>query len=230
MFKNRAIAVVVAVLLAVAGAALVFTYASNAERRALEGVELQQVLVVTEFVPAGTPAEDLGTSVAVEELPAIAIASGTVASVDDLAGRVASADLLPGEQVFDARFVDANDSDASVPDGTQQLSFSLPAQRAVGGTVQAGDLVGVFASMATVDGVPATQLLHDGIQVLQVRGGVTDDGTEVTETVTVTVAVTAEQARRLVYALEYGSVWLTEQPTDLDDTVAGELTREGFAQ
>lgn len=230
MFKNRVIAVIVAALLAVIGAILVFAYASNAERRALEGVELRPVLVVTEFVPAGTPAADLGTSVAVRELPALAVAEGTVSSVEALDDRVAAADLLPGEQVFDARFVTQDDSAASVPEGTQQLSFSLPTQRAVGGTVQAGDLVGVFVSIATADGLPSTQLLFDGVQVLQVQGGVSDDGTEVTENVTVTVAVTAEQARSIVYSLEYGSVWLTEQPKDLDDTVAGELTREGLAQ
>ncbi|WP_403022571.1 Flp pilus assembly protein CpaB [Salinibacterium sp. GXW1014] len=230
MFKNRVIAVVVAALLAVAGAILVFIYASNAEQRALEGVELRPVLVVTEFVPAGTVAADLGTSVAVQELPALSVAEGTVSSVEQLGDRVASADLLPGEQVFDARFVAADDSDASVPEGTQQLSFSLPTQRAVGGTVQSGDLVGVFVSIATAEGLPSTQLLLDGVQVLRVQGGMSDDGAEVTETVTVTLAVTAEQARSIVYSLEYGSVWLTEQPEDLDDTVSGELTREGLAQ
>lgn len=230
MFKNRVIAVIVAALLAVVGGVLVFTYAANAERRALEGVELRSVLVVTEFVPAGTPAEDLGASVAVEELPAISVADGTVDSVAALEGRVAVTDLLPGEQVFGARFVASDDSDASVPEGTQQLSFSLSSSRAVGGTVQPGDLVGIFVSLPDAAGLPTTQLLLDGVQVLRVQGGVTEEGAAAADTVVVTVALTAEEARRLVYALEYGSVWLTEQPEDLGDTVAGELTREGLAQ
>ncbi|MCW4385430.1 Flp pilus assembly protein CpaB [Salinibacterium sp. SYSU T00001] len=230
MFRNRLVAALLAVLLAVAGAALVFGYASSAERRALETVATEPVLVVQQLVPEGTPAGELAGLVAIEELPSLAIPEGAVRNVGELGDTVAAVDLLPGETVLEGRFVSATGDEQA--EGLQLLSIPLDPAYAVGGNLAAGDRVGLFVTFTdgAGDAGPSSQLLIDGVPVSAVQGGITTDaeGAEVAaaSTVVVTLAVTAEQARSIVFAREFGSVWLTKQPRDLDDPLEGELTRE----
>lgn len=235
MLKNRLLAALLAVLLAVVGIVLVVSYTTQAERRALEGIETTPVLVVQQLVPAGTPASELDGLVAVEQLPALAVASGAVADAADLGDRVATVDLLPGEQVLDARFGTADDT-AAAPEGAQYLSIPVDAARAVGGRLVAGDRVGVYVTF-TDDAAgtgPSSQLLLDGVPVSHVQGGVTisEEGVEgqAATSVIVTLAVTAEEARSIVFAREFGSVWLSNQPDGVDDPLPGVLTREGLGE
>lgn len=224
MFSNRVLAAVVAVVLAAIGATLVFVYVSGAERRALEGVETVPVLVVHELVPAGTPANELEPWVQLRNLPVVSIAQGAVADVAALDDRVAAVDLLPGEQVIDARFVDPDGATTPL-EGVQLLSIPVESSRAVGGAVAAGDRVGIF--VAFDDG--GVRLLLDAVLVTTVRGGASE-GAEAAPELIVTLAVDAEQAREIVFAREYGSVWLTRQSENHDDPLPGELTREGLDQ
>ncbi|MCL1595474.1 MAG: hypothetical protein M3132_14075, partial [Actinomycetia bacterium] len=119
-------------------------------------------LVVATPVPAGTPAEDVTGSVNVELVPVKVQADGSLASVDDLndlEGLVTAVDLVPGEQVIEARFITPQTleelDDIIVPDGLLEVTLSLSPERAVGGVLRPGDEVAVFASFEpfTLDAV-----------------------------------------------------------------------------
>jgi len=158
--SKKTIGVIVAVALAAIGTFIIVRYVQGADSRALEGEETVSVLVVSSPIPSGTAAEDMSKDVTVELVPVKVQAPGSLGSVDDLNNLedlVTSIDLLPGEQVIEARFVtpqvlDELD-DIVVPDGLLEVTLSLSPERAVGGVLRPGDEVAVFASFEsfTVD-------------------------------------------------------------------------------
>ena len=81
--KRRWIGVAAALALAGLGTFALVRYVGSAEERALEGQEAVEVLVVSETVPAGTPAESIGDRVAVEMIPASVQVAGSVANLGE---------------------------------------------------------------------------------------------------------------------------------------------------
>lgn len=68
---KRVVAALTALLLAVAGGAVLLAYVARADQRAMAGMEPASVLVVDALVPKGTAADQLGKSVQSKELPAL---------------------------------------------------------------------------------------------------------------------------------------------------------------
>jgi pilus assembly protein CpaB len=151
--SRKWIGVVIAVVLAAVGTWVLVRYVQGAENRALEGEETVQVLVVDAPVSAGTAAEDMSGDVRVELVPVKVQAPGSLESVEDLESLgdlVVSVDLIPGEQVIEARFITPQtleeQDDIVVPDGLLEVTLSLTPERAIGGILRPGDHVAVFAS------------------------------------------------------------------------------------
>jgi pilus assembly protein CpaB len=153
---RRILGVIGAVALAGIGTLFLVLFVRGAEARALAGQETVEVLVVQEEVPSATRGEDLAGSVVAERVPAKVRAAGSVVDLEDLAGQVAAVDLLPGEQVVASRFVTpaqlAEQSQIEVPEGLQEVTISMEPQRAVGGQLRPGDVVGFFSSFDLDDG------------------------------------------------------------------------------
>ena len=229
--KRRVVAAVAAVVLAAVGGLLLLGYVGAADERAMADLEPVTVLVATKPVPEGTTAEDLGASVEVRRLPGVAVAPGTAAALADLRGLVTTTTLQPGEQLLRSRFADPAalkaDQGLVVPKGLQQVSVQLEPERALNGNLAPGATVGVFLSTTEVE---TTALALHRVLVTAVHGGAaapaategdadaesTTDAksTSAPTAVTVTLAVTADQASRLVFAAEHGSVWLSADPSD----------------
>lgn len=234
---TRIIAVILAAVLAVVGAVLLISYVRGADDRAFEGAKLTEVLIVQDGIPAGTSGADLGTSVDLESVPIAYVADGAITDVADLDGLVAAVALQPGEQVLATRFVEpdqfgADGGSVAVPKGLQELTISLEVQRAVGGSLVSGDLVGVYGSLQSDNVDPArTQLVESGVLVTSVvRDSAVDPATaQTTGTILVSMAVNADQAQRIVYQLEFGQVYLTLQGKDVTPPTGGAVTRGVFA-
>jgi pilus assembly protein CpaB len=228
--KRRVIAAVTGIVLALVGAVMVLSYAAGADQRALAGTKTTPVLVATKLIPQGTPGERLVGLVTVKELPALAVTSGAVASVTELAGRVAADDVHPGEQVLSARFADpislAATQSVKVPAGMQQVAVSLDSQRVVGGRLKAGDTVGVFLSASK-----RTHLALHKVLVSDVQGGVAAPAAEGSGsaaapagTVMVTLVLNAANAERVIWAAEFGTIWLSLEPAAAPQTGTGIVT------
>jgi pilus assembly protein CpaB len=237
---RRTLAAIAAAVLAVLGAVLLISWVSGADRRAMADLEPVEVLVVAEPVAAGTAADDMSALVRIETLPAAAVAEGAVASLKDVTGLVTTADLVPGEQVVAARFADPSETGgpggAAVPEGLHEISVMLEPQRVLGGRVQAGSTVGVFASFAdpaqtnlilhkvlvtSVQGAPATTEATDGEAAAQP----VPEGALV-----VTLAVSAGDAEKVVFGSEHGTIWLSSEPEDAPEGGTGVRTRENIYQ
>jgi pilus assembly protein CpaB len=232
--RRRLLAAAAALVLAVLGAVVLLAYARGADQRAMAGLRTVQVLVVAQPIAAGTPAEDLAELVSTEQLPAAAGVPGRITDLADLAGQVATAELQPGEQLLASRFAVPGSlqtpGTVAVPAGTEEVSVLLEPQRAVGGRLAAGDLVGVFVSLDP----PATHAVLHRVLVTQVQGApapadsaaqaeadtASAGSSAPTASLMVTLALTAEQAEGVVFGAEHGSLWLSLEPdgADLDET------------
>ena len=233
--RRRLLAAIAALVLLVAGTLVLLTYVNGADARALAGAQPVTVLVVSEPVPAGTSGDGLADFVSTETIPAKAALDGRVTDLSDLSGRVATVDLLVGEQLLSSRFARPQDRQApgtiEVPEGLQEVSVLLEPQRAVGGRLAAGDTVGVFVSVTAETG-PSTHAVLHSVLVTQVQGAPAPvapaaEGEPETasagapapsSSLMITLAVTAAQAEAIVFGVEHGTLWLSSQP---DGAVTG---------
>ena len=230
MVIRRLIAALAAMLLAGVGAVLLLSYIGTAELRAMAGMETVRVLVVQKPVAEGTPGEKLTGLVTAKTLPAKAVASGTLSSLEPIRGRVATTDLQPGEQLLASRFVDpavlVDPDEVKIPKGMQQISIALESQRVLGGELKPGATVGVFISLAKEDERPAqTNLVLHKVLVSKVQRGATSaqpeegaqppNGAAVPEgSLMVTLAMTAPNAEKIVFGAEHGKIWLSLEHAD----------------
>jgi pilus assembly protein CpaB len=236
--KRRLLAAFAALLLLVVGTVVLLAYVKAADARALAGVQTTEVLVADQVIPEGTPADQLTTLVRTEVLPQKAAVEGRVTDLEELAGLVATVDVQPGEQLLLSRFGEVESGEAAgtvpVPQGLQEVSVLLEPQRAIGGRLAAGDTIGVVVSIGDGDQGKTHAVIHN-VLVTQVQGAPApvdaqaDEGAEAasddtdtassgpavpSQSLMITLAVTAPQAEAVVYGMEHGTVWLTLENED----------------
>jgi len=203
---RRLIAIIVALALAGAGTFFLVGYVRGAEDRALAGELVVEVLVADEAIPAGTPAEEVASRVRLERVPTKVAADGAVADLASLEGQVAAIALIPGEQLVAERFITleaylqstGRAAKVEVPEDLLQVTVSLSPERVVGGELQPGDRVTVFASFDPfpLNSVEPTGLGPDEIPVL-----VPEDASEEGEGATRAGLQTPHSTRIILHAV-----------------------------
>ncbi|WP_395244496.1 Flp pilus assembly protein CpaB [Agromyces sp. MMS24-K17] len=238
--KTRIIGAIVALVIAVVGAFVLINYVRGADARAAGGAELAEVYLVSEEIPEGTAGEAVSDYVAVGTVPRRNLVEGYVTDLSELEGLVADSDLLAGEQLATARFMSPEDlaatGDVQVPAGMQLISFTLPADRVVGGQVRAGDHIGLVGTVDPDEEGDAADLVNPvskfafhGVLVTRVQGVVLPDpetGEEAdqgaTDAIMVTVALGTHDVERWVWftegeAADYAQMWLTLENDQTDN-------------
>ena len=234
--KSRLLAGVAAVVLALVGAMMLYGYAQGAEARAVEGLDPVDVLVVATAVPAGTTTEELLPFLTTQSLPATAVGASALENLDAVAGMVTAVDLVPGEQLLSERLITPEDAAGAgrveVPEGLQEVSFTIEPDRAVGGRIAPGDTVGIFISLEsggleeTAD-VSTTKLaLHKVLLTSVQRTPIAVDADPAADpeeqaraeaealpsgSLMLTVAVDTAQATKIVHANQNGTLWLSRE-------------------
>ena len=143
--KRRILGLVAAMLLAMVGTVSLVTYVRSAKNEAVAQEALVDVYVVDTFVPKGADPDTIKSSVKIEQVPARLMQTGTVTDLTAIGDQVAATDLQPGDQLLAARLGLEEEVADEVTDKVQ-ISTLLEAQRAVGGALKKGDLVGVYVS------------------------------------------------------------------------------------
>jgi pilus assembly protein CpaB len=234
--KSRLIGAALALVIALGGAVILIGYVNEADARAADGAAFVASFVVTTEIPAGTSAEEISTFVSVKQIPALAAVPGRVSDLADLTGLVADVALMPGEQLLTSRFIDpaslADRNGVPLPDGMQAVTVALPVENVVGGEVTAGDTAGVLISATIKRGdteVRVTRETFHKVLVLKVQPGTsvtpgasaTDAPAASTDPVTtlmVTLALSTADVETLVWGQQFGSLWLTLEPAQADET------------
>ncbi|WP_332762825.1 Flp pilus assembly protein CpaB [Pseudarthrobacter sp.] len=238
--KSRLLAGTAAIALAIVGALLIIFYAQGADQRALATTKPVDVLVVKTAIPAGTPVKEMAASLALEQVPAAGVADTALKTLDNSAGTASAVDLLPGEQLLAERLVAPEqvkrDGAMEVPAGFQEVSFEVEPKRVVGGRIEVGDHVGFFLSFekGAFKAKPedeTTQLTVRKALVTAVqRAPQTEPAEKPAEgepdpqdttlpvgSLMLTVAVNDVDAGKIVFASEFGRIWLTKEPLDAQD-------------
>ncbi|MGC5078336.1 Flp pilus assembly protein CpaB [Agrococcus sp. DT81.2] len=231
---RRIVVALIALLVAAVGGVLTFLYAQGADERAMAELAPQQVLVVAEPIPAGTPSESIARSLTIVEIPAAAVVPGGVTDLADVEGLLTSADLHVGEQLLTSRFLapEAVNEAVEVPADMHQLSLQLETRRVIGGELRPGDTVGVFLSGTVTSGTSVesesmdlTHLILHKVLVTAVKGAAgvvtNEDGDEVeqgaADSIMVTLALSPADAEQVVFGMEFGNIWLSLEGPDVPE-------------
>jgi pilus assembly protein CpaB len=229
--KARGLVVLVAVLLAGVATAAVYMYVRGVQEGVQTDSETVQVVVAKEDIPAGARLDELISQgmFTTRAFPRDVVIEGAVVSLEDLQGAQTSSPILAGEQISVARLrgeAEVGGGLLGIPQGMKAVSLPLDAPRAVGAAVQQGDHVTVYATVPMPSGNTTLTLVPD-VQLLRVS---TVAGDPTAGVVVVTMALTPEDAQKVVFTMESGKVWLSLLPpneagTDEKPVTLGDLTR-----
>ena len=240
--KTRLLGGVAALVLAIVGAVLLATYVQAADKRAQAGMSPAEVYVVQQPIAAGSTADQIKKLVTAVSLPKAALAEGAVTNMSGLAGKVAGVDLLPGEQLLQSRLVDPAKlmapNQVDVPKGLEELTLKLAPERVLGGTLHAGDTVGIFISYneGVSPGTPesqATRLQFHKVLVTRIGDGAAADSAQQNaqsnpdSTVMVTLAQSGKDAVRTVHGIEFGKIYLSKENAGTDTSSVDTLNKDG---
>ncbi len=225
---KRLLAILIAAVIALVGAVLVFLYARTADQRAIERQTPTTVYVAEQLIPAGTALKDavnqellVKTDVASAAKPAGALTAVDSTNQDLLA----LADIAPGTYVISASFgtTPLGTKAIQVPNGMVALSIELTDPARVGQFVTPGSRIAIYATyqLKRLDtseeatqfndlDIKGTSVLLEDVMVIGMGNTSltpaqtsTDDGQQQQQQASflVTVAVTPEQSVRLVHAI-----------------------------
>lgn len=231
--RRRLLAGFTALALALFGVIVLVRWVQDADERARADEELVPVLVVDERVPAGSDAITVGSAVSTVEVPSRLVAPDALTDLGAASGKVTTADLLPGEQLLAGRFTDPAallpEGTYPAPDDAVEVTVALDAQRAAGGTLQAGDRVGVqlTSQIPDVDGLTAYTVFEVFHEVLVTRVEVPTDAAT---GFLVTLAVSPDVAQTIVIGSTAQALYLsleTPAPRNAGTTTSTSTTSGG---
>jgi len=212
-----------ALAVAMLGTFAVFSYVNQVEESTLAGAEPVDVLVAAELLPAGTSAQAAGQGQLVElaTMPRKSVPEGALTSLDGIDTQTLLSDVFAGEVLLRAKFADqtARTGALLIPAEKIAVSVELEDPQRVAGFVVPGSEVAVFATVdaPTIEGAEAeqvTRLLLARTSVIAVGPATLRPAEEQSEEeepvakAVLTLAVTQQEAERLVHGVQTGSLYL----------------------
>ncbi len=211
LFSTRRGSILVGVGAAVIAGIVLFAYLHAYRNSVNSSAVPSSVLVAKSVIQKGTSGDIVGSSgqYQVASVPKGQLQVGALTDPAALAGRIAVADILPGQQLTAASFVYA-------PPGTlstkltgidRAITVSMDAQRGMIGQIGAGDRIDIFVGLnsAGIHGSqPVIKLLLSNVLVLRAPyvGG----------SGAYTLRVPENQAAQLAYAADNGHLWFVARP------------------
>lgn len=220
---RRSVLLIVAVLVAALGTAMILLYVQGIDDRATEGQELVEVLTATELIDAGetvSAAQEAGKFEA-RRVRRDDMVVGALDSTEAIADLVALGSIYPGEQIISDRFGTLGAiENLVIPDDKMAVSVELTDFERVAGFVNPGSEVSIFGTATTPlrrlpDGTEETlpavaRIMLSRVPVIGVgttsvssRTTTDEEGALVTDEVArtiLTVAVTQDEAEKLILA------------------------------
>jgi pilus assembly protein CpaB len=227
----------VAVVLALLGTFAVYSYAHNADKRAVADGHAVQVLVATKRIAAGTTWADAVKSgnLEAQNLPAASAPSSALSSVTDPVAQnaVAQSDIAPGQVVLRESFGTPSSQTGvlAIPKGMVAVTVSLGTDQDVAGYVAPHSQVVIFvtsklkladnnkttaAETTAGDDLSVTKTVLPRTLVIATSeaaptntvGKTGDTSANNNGSVLVTLAVTQQDAERLILAQHVGDLYL----------------------
>jgi len=220
---RRKILLVVAVVVAAMGAALVFVYARGAEDRAAEKFDTVDVLVAKTAIERGESVNAAYQSgkIDIQKVPQAQVLTGATADGAAITDQFALTAIYPGEQLIAEKFGGADEVEAEttlpIPEGLIAISVSLSDTARVGSFIRPGAKVGIFLTgTLPPENAPTTKLLMRDVLVLAtgsttaVEAPAEGEGDvaapEELPNTLFTLALTQEQAEKILFAQGLGEL------------------------
>lgn len=229
-------AVLLAVLLAVLATAAVLVYVRGVKQQSTSASGAVKVIVAKGDIPAGTSLDNLIASggFVTKDVPRNLIVQGAVTSISQLQHKTTAQPILAGEQVSTARLqggASLGGGALGIPAGYVAVSLPMSVAQEAAGQVNRGDHVTIFASFngSGMTGENTTVTLVPDVQVLRAdQPSTTGNGalnrSSSSSGALLTLALKPSDAQRVVYAQQYGSVWLALLPPGQKGTQQGAVT------
>jgi pilus assembly protein CpaB len=230
---RRRILLIVAVIVALLGTALVFLYVQGADKRAEARFDTVNVLRAVAPIEAGETIDDAAANgkLALQPVAEDYLLPGYQTSVEGLSGSVATQRILPGEQIVTDKFgteVEDATSALTLPKGQLAISISLSDTARVAGFINPGSEVAIFLIGTDQAGQTYSRLLLDKVSVIAVGSTTTTQTTtttpEGTQTVEqlprtlMTLALDQPDAERVLFAQGVGELVFAVINDDSDVT------------
>lgn len=233
--RTRIIILIVALLFAGLAAYMAAQYLSDARSKIARESEPIEVLVAQEDIPRGITSEELVQNklVVLQQVPKRFVAADAVSSPRAIEGQVLATPLSRGQQVAASQFQVPSTAGLAFSIGKDQQALSIPVSDVTGvsGLVKPGDRVAIYVTFAPgPKGEPnLTQQLLSDVKVLAVGGSLQtlaeqeQEGggglggaqqTEQQSARTLTLALTAGDAEKVIFANKTGDVWCALLPAN----------------
>ena len=225
---RRSILLLIALLIAALGTALIVLYVRGIDERALAEQEPVEVLVATKTIETGESMEEAQAAgkVNTARIPQSAAVETAVGSPEALEDKVALGPIFPGEQLIEDRFGDPGEQEVlPIEEGEMAISVELTDPERVAGFVQNNSEVAIFFSAdpvrLTPDGgeiklpsitkllLPRVRVVGVGSTTVATRTTKTSEDEQTTEEIPrtiLTLAVSQEQAERVIFADRNGDL------------------------
>ncbi len=191
--RSRGLVVALALLLAIGATAAVFLYTNGVKQNAISSGDVTKVIVARQDIPANTSFDSLIDQGVFEEktIPTDAAVQGAVTSVDQLRGQTASAPILANEQIPAERLSGGKQVQGGplgICESCEAITLRVDGPPGVGGAIQPGDHVSLFA---TFDGVGSFSNLQTLLAQLRGKGSTqpSSNGASATFTMTLEPAI-----------------------------------------
>lgn len=225
--SRRPVILTIAFAIAALGTALVILYVQGIDARATAGQQMVEVLTASDTIEPGESVAEAQAAGKFEKTTVVRddLVEGALASTASVADEVAIDTIYPGEQVLGQHFGNQGDiGTLTIPDDQLAISVELTDPARVAGFVVPGSQVAVFVSgdpeVFRPDGTtlklpPYTRLILPKVEVIGVGATsvssrtTSSKGTETTEQIPrtiLTIAVSQEQAEKVLYAARNGEL------------------------
>jgi pilus assembly protein CpaB len=162
---RKSITLIVAVVVAALGAALVFLYVQGVDQRAQADASPVNVLTAVEQIESGESVGDAQAAGKFEltELPGTAVLPGALTDTETIKDAVALTPVYQGEQILASRFGAAGTAARiTIPDKEMAISVDLADPQRVAGFVSPGSQVAIFATVGAACATSATTAAGTG--------------------------------------------------------------------
>jgi Flp pilus assembly protein CpaB len=179
----------------------------------------ETVFVASTLIQRGTSGNVISTGemFRAERIAPSRVSAGAIADMSMIRGKVAAADIRPGQQLTLGGFVAGDGIMSQLAPAERAISIPLDSSHGLGGVVHPGDRVDVYAGLdaslnrtgGSADAGVALKLLLRNVPVLSVNATGSGIGSSnASSTSNVVLKVKADDAGALAFASDNGKVWL----------------------
>jgi Flp pilus assembly protein CpaB len=193
---------------AVLAAIVLLVYLNQYRNSVDSGAQPMSVLVAKSLIQKGTPGDVVGTSslFQVSSIPRSQVKTGAFIDPKTLTGKVAAADIYPGQQLTATDFVVGNANALTQRLARDQRAVVVPldSPAEVGGQIAAGDHVDIWVAFSAqgANGV-SRPIVREVLQNMYVMGAIGGN---------VTLRATPRQSGQLIFASQNAKIWLVLRP------------------